>query len=91
MLRGEATVSREPIGVSSLPFEFMLNGLRLVHGVPVARWRQTTGMAVGDHPFLLERLSTAQEQGLLARDPGVFRATPRGLELLNDLQAIFLN
>lgn len=91
VLRGEATVSREPIGVSSLPFEFMLNGLRLVHGVPVARWRQTTGMAVGDHPFLLERLSTAQEQGLLARDPGVFRATPRGLELLNDLQAIFLN
>jgi len=68
----------------------MLNALRLIHGVPVARWRQTTGLAVGEHPFLLERLTRAQERGLLARDPGIFRASPRGLDLLNDLQSMFL-
>ena len=89
-VRGKPSAGRDPIEVASLPFEFMLNGLRLIHGVPVARWRQTTGLAVGEHPFLLERLTHAQERGLLARDPGVFRATPRGLELLNDLQSIFL-
>jgi putative oxygen-independent coproporphyrinogen III oxidase len=78
------------VAVEDLPFEFMLNGLRLVHGVPVARWNQTTGTAVGDHPFLLERLSLAQSKGLMALDPAAFRATPRGLELLNDLQSLFL-
>ena len=89
-VRGEPGAGRDPIEVSSLPFEFMLNALRLIHGVPVARWRQTTGLAVGEHPFLLERLTRAQERGLLARDPGIFRASPRGLDLLNDLQSMFL-
>jgi putative oxygen-independent coproporphyrinogen III oxidase len=80
----------ERVDDAALPFEFMLNALRLVKGVPVSRWQQTTGMAVADHPFLLERIGKAQSMGLLARDPGVFRATPRGIELLNDLQSIFL-
>lgn len=80
----------EPIPVESLPFEFMLNALRLTQGVPVGRWAQTTGMAVGAHPFLLERLGQAQARGLMRMDPGRFQATGRGLELLNDLQALFL-
>jgi coproporphyrinogen III oxidase-like Fe-S oxidoreductase len=79
-----------PSGREDLPFEFMLNALRLTQGVPVARWRQTTGMAVGEHPFLLERIGQAQARGLMERSPGRLQATPRGLELLNDLQAIFL-
>ena len=73
-----------------LPFEFMLNALRLIEGVPIGRWKTTTGMAIGDHPFLLERLGRAQRLGLLSRDPSKFQATPRGLELLNDLQSLFL-
>jgi oxygen-independent coproporphyrinogen-3 oxidase len=76
--------------VNELPFEFMLNALRLTQGVPVARWRQTTGMAIAEHPFLLERIGQAQALGLLERTPGRLRATPRGLELLNDLSALFL-
>ena len=79
-----------PVGVNELPFEFMLNALRLTQGVPVARWRQTTGMAIAEHPFLLERIGQAQALGLLERTPGRLRATPRGLELLNDLSALFL-
>jgi putative oxygen-independent coproporphyrinogen III oxidase len=81
---------RDDVGVNELPFEFMLNALRLTQGVPVARWRQTTGMAVADHPFLLERIGEAQARGLMERSPAGLQATPRGLELLNDLQAIFL-
>lgn len=83
-------ITSERVGDSALPFEFMLNALRLIKGVSVSRWQQTTGMAVADHPFLLERIGKAQSFGLLAREPGVFRATPRGIELLNDLQSIFL-
>jgi putative oxygen-independent coproporphyrinogen III oxidase len=78
------------VAVDDLPFEFMLNALRLIRGVPVARWSQTTGMAIGGHPFLLDRLSRAQRLGLMAHDPASFRSTPRGLELLNDLQSLFL-
>jgi putative oxygen-independent coproporphyrinogen III oxidase len=78
------------IQLEELPFEFMLNALRLTQGVPVGRWCQTTGMAIADHPFLLERIGQAQALGLLEGSPGRFKATPRGLELLNDLQAIFL-
>jgi putative oxygen-independent coproporphyrinogen III oxidase len=88
--RGEGA-SQAEVGVEALAFEFMMNGLRLTDGVPVGRWRQTTGMELQAHPFLLDRISEAQRKGLLARDPGVFRATDRGLELLNDLQSIFLN
>ena len=79
------------VAVDDLPFEFMLNALRLIQGVPVSRWSQTTGTAIGAHPFLLERLSVAQSKGLMAQDPVAFRATPRGLELLNDLQSLFLS
>ncbi len=80
----------EPIPIESLPFEFMLNALRLTQGVPAGRWAQTTGMVVGAHPFLLERLGQAQARGLMRMDSGRFQATERGLELLNDLQALFL-
>lgn len=87
---GTDAPSTEEVPVEALPFEFMLNALRLMHGVPVGRWEQTTGMSVGAHPFLLERLGQAQSLGLLSAEPGVFRATPRGMELLNDLQSVFL-
>ncbi len=68
----------------------MLNALRLIQGVPASRWQQATGMGIGEHPFLLDRIGRAQALGLLDRSPGRFQATPRGLELLSDLQALFL-
>jgi putative oxygen-independent coproporphyrinogen III oxidase len=85
-----AVAKESPVGIDDLGFEFMLNALRLVEGVPIGRWTQTAGMAIGEHPFLLERLGRAQSKGLMARRPDRFQATVRGLELLNDLQAIFL-
>jgi len=85
-----AAAKESEVSVHDLGFEFMLNALRLVEGVPIGRWAQTTGMAIGGHPFLLERLGSAQSKGLMVRRPDRFQATARGLELLNDLQAIFL-
>jgi oxygen-independent coproporphyrinogen-3 oxidase len=80
----------EEVAVESLPFEFMLNALRLTDGVPASLWRERTGTAIGEHPFLLSAISRAQALGLLAMDASRFRATPRGLEMLSDLQEIFL-
>ena len=85
-----ATEVIEEVEIDALPFEFMLNALRLIDGVPSGRWQATTGVGIGAHPFLLERLGQAQSRGLLVSDPGVFRCTPRGFELLNEVQALFL-
>ena len=85
-----ATEVIEEVAIDALPFEFMLNALRLIDGVPSGRWQATTGVGIGAHPFLLERLGQAQSRGLLVSDPGVFRCTPRGFELLNEVQALFL-
>lgn len=90
-ISAEDASGTDDVPVEALPFEFMLNALRLMDGVPVGRWELTTGMSVASHPFLLERIGKAQSLGLLSRDPGVFRATPRGIELLNDLQSLFLS
>ena len=90
-LSANGTAVRESdVNIDDLGFEFMLNALRLVEGVPIGRWVQTTGMAIGEHPFLLERLGSAQSKGLMVSRPDRFQASARGLELLNDLQAIFL-
>ncbi len=80
----------EAVELEALPFEFMLNALRLMDGVPSGRWQLTTGLSIGAHPFLLDRLGRAQAKGLMVSDPGVFRCTPRGFELLNEVQALFL-
>jgi putative oxygen-independent coproporphyrinogen III oxidase len=75
------------IAVTDLPFEFMLNSLRLNAGFERDGYRERTGLEleqVGD------RLTKAQNRGLLEAHPGGWRPTPLGLRFLNDLQASFL-
>ncbi len=76
------------VGASELPFEFMLNALRLGEGVPVPLFVERTGL-----PFaaIAERIERAQGRGLLEAAPGVIRPTALGQRFLNDLQQIFLN
>ncbi len=76
-----------PVGPRDLPFEFMLNALRLVDGVPVSRFEERTGLSLST----IERsLADAEARGLLERDAFRLRPTARGLRFLNDLQALFL-
>lgn len=75
------------VRVADLPFEFMLNGLRLVDGVAVGAYNERTGRPVED---LLGGVTQAQAKGLLENRDGFWRPTPRGLDFLNDLQALFL-
>ena len=72
---------------ADLPFEFMLNGLRLVQGVGVTAYTERTGRPVED---LLPAVARAQAKGLLKIEAGHWRATERGMDFLNDLQALFL-
>ncbi len=77
----------EAVPAESLPFEFMLNALRLVEGVPVMHYPSRTGQPVEG---LLAQVGQAQTDGLMSCQPGRFAPTPLGLNFLNDLQARFL-
>lgn len=78
----ERTVARE-----ELPFEFMLNALRLVEGFPLALFRERTGLALQG---IERKLAEAEEKGWLERDWQRLRPTARGRLFLNELLAHFL-
>jgi putative oxygen-independent coproporphyrinogen III oxidase len=87
-LRDPRAVSLTPIEPRSLPFEFMLNALRLSGGVPAELFAQRTGLALGSIAPMLAR---ARARGLLDADPTILRATEHGLRFLNDLLELFLD
>ena len=75
------------IALADLPFEFMLNALRLNDGFGSDDYQARTGLAL---EFLDEKLSGGQARGLLERRPNGWRPTALGRRFLNDLQASFL-
>ncbi len=72
---------------SELPFEFMLNALRLSAGVPARLFGERTGLPWS---AIESNLSTAEERGLLAVDAEQIAPTELGRRFLSDLQAMFL-
>jgi oxygen-independent coproporphyrinogen-3 oxidase len=75
------------VGVDDLPFEFMMNALRLIEGFPMALLTERTGL-----PWhaLRRELQVAEAQGLIERDHQRLRPTLKGQRFLNDLLQIFL-
>jgi oxygen-independent coproporphyrinogen-3 oxidase len=73
---------------ADLPFEFMLNALRLKDGFEIARFGERTGLPLST----IERpLAEAERRGLIERDLKRVRPTPLGFDFLNDLQQLFLS
>ena len=72
---------------SDLPFEFMLNALRLNEGFTVRDYENRTGLPISE---LRAPLLAGQERGLLAVTTSGWQPTDLGLRFLNDLQASFL-
>jgi oxygen-independent coproporphyrinogen-3 oxidase len=87
--RAGAPVQEEhEVSARDLPFEFMLNALRLVEGFPVHRFVERTGLQMTSiEPALQE----AERRGLIERTYEKIAPTPLGQRFLNDLQALFLN
>lgn len=85
---GSGSPEERVVAERELPFEFMLNALRLVDGFANRDFESTTGLAI---EALSGVLSLARARGLLVevRREG-WRATPLGLRFLNDLQMLFL-
>ncbi len=72
---------------ADLPFEYMMNALRLVDGVPRADFAARTGL---DDTTLADALGEATSRGWIARDETVLRTTDEGQRLLNDVIGLFL-
>jgi putative oxygen-independent coproporphyrinogen III oxidase len=70
-----------------LPFEFLMNALRLTEGVPAALFTARTGLPLS---ALAESRALAEQKGLLLADPARLAATARGQLFLNDLLQLFL-
>ncbi|HET6546293.1 MAG TPA: radical SAM family heme chaperone HemW [Rhodanobacteraceae bacterium] len=85
--RGVAFGSVEPVAAGQLPFEFMLNALRLDEGVPSAAFAQCTGLALDTIAAPLEQ---ARTRGWLHDTPDRLRPTALGQRFLNDLIGLFL-
>lgn len=77
----------KPLKPADLPFDFMMNALRLVDGVPAAWYPQRTGQSLDS---LAPALAAARRAGLLAEDEQRLRPTARGQLFLNDLLQSFL-
>jgi oxygen-independent coproporphyrinogen-3 oxidase len=76
-----------PVAPADLPFEFMMNALRLVQGFDATLFQARTGL--GWHT-VAPRLSALAERGLLIADGPNWRATELGQRFLNDAIGAFL-
>lgn len=75
------------VPVENIPFEFMLNALRLTDGVPRSQWDLTTGLPYAQIEPVIEKLRAKK---LLEDDPGRIAATDLGQRFLSDIQERFL-
>ena len=78
---------RQKLTKSQIPFEFMLNALRLYQPIPFNWFEQRTGL---HRDCLLAPLSTGQELELLNFDTDSIHVTEHGRNFLNDAIALFL-
>ncbi len=83
----DAIGERALILSSELPFEFMLNALRLNEGFRLSDFESRTGL---DPECIAIPLANASERGLIEAHGDGWRPTDLGRRFLNDLQASFL-
>jgi oxygen-independent coproporphyrinogen-3 oxidase len=85
--KGHALIEERLLDKDDLPFEYMLNVLRLVDGVPTHQFKERTGLDIAAINGMMEE---ALKKGLLDEDPRTIQASDLGLQYLNDLQMLFL-
>jgi oxygen-independent coproporphyrinogen-3 oxidase len=86
-MKPDARVEESVVSATELPFEFMLNALRLVDGFEAALFSERTGLPIH---VVQSSLEDAEKKGLLERDWKRIRPTERGRRFLNDLLEAFL-
>jgi len=70
-----------------LPFEYMLNALRLIDGVPSTDFAERTGLPL---ETIATRLAECRRRGWIDSDPAALRTTSLGQRFLNDVIEAFM-
>jgi oxygen-independent coproporphyrinogen-3 oxidase len=86
-LAGKAIEREWLISQDELGFEFMMNALRLINGVPVDLFQQRTGLNINKLEVAIKK---AQSKGLLLLENGNMQPTLLGQRFLNELLELFL-
>lgn len=86
-LAGNAVAQEEEIKRADLPFEFMLNALRLRQGFALGEFSERTGLAI---TAIARQLEEAERKGWITRDLQRVQPTALGFDFLSDLQSLFL-
>lgn len=86
--KGNALIESREIDTKDLPFEFMLNALRLSDGVDTNTFSERTGLPLS---VISKGLGEACKKGLLDANPSKLKPTELGLRYLNNLQEMFLD
>lgn len=84
---GSHIAEERPLAPQELPFEFMLNALRLKEGVDAGLFPAHTGLPI---TAVLPTLKRLEERGLLSLQGGRLRTTEMGWRYLNDVLEDFL-
>lgn len=85
--KGSAMIEHRILTPDDLPFEYMLNALRLIDGVPSHEFKERTGLEIST---INTPMMQAIQKGLLDEHPATIKSTPLGMQYLNDLQMLFL-
>ena len=86
-LAGGAVSNQHEVARRDLPFEYMMNALRLREGLDLADFRARTGLPLS---AVQGALQAAQARGLLVWQGDHVQPRARGFDFLSDLQAMFL-
>jgi oxygen-independent coproporphyrinogen-3 oxidase len=86
--KGEPISQSTEVSREDLPFEFMLNALRLKDGFQLADFVARTGLAMTS---IQQGLQEAEKKGLIGRDLHRVWPTEKGFDFLSDLQSLFLS
>jgi oxygen-independent coproporphyrinogen-3 oxidase len=84
---GQALAQADEVKRADLPFEFMLNALRLRTGFELGQFTERTGLPLS---AIQKALEQAESRGLIERDGARIQPTERGFDFLSELQALFL-
>jgi len=85
--RNDFVAEQVEVARNDLPFEFMLNALRLNEGFAADLFAARTGMPISQ---IEPALAVAEQRGLIERDMHRIGPTELGRRFLSDLQSIFL-
>ena len=89
-LQGSAVSSAHEVSAAELPFEFMLNALRLAEGFELPLLAERTGLPVSALQAAQAQLEQAIARGWLLRQGARIVPSARGFDFLSEVQQLFL-